>query len=90
MNSIQSLITEHVSILLQEYYRYHFRGFPIHELSLEVRAERVPELADVAAEVAKQLIPAFISSMHQMSKILNGSQMAEKEQKQFNLKLEEN
>lgn len=86
MHSIQFLITEHVSILLQEYYQYHFRGFPLHELSLEVKAERVPELADAAEVVAPELVPAIISALHRMNGNLNGhTRPASKKQKYVNL-----
>lgn len=92
MDSIQALLTdhEHLAILLQAFYQYHFRGVPLHELNIEVRAETVAELADAASAVIPELIPAIISALHSMNANLNGhTRAASKKQKQYNLALEE-
>lgn len=92
MDSIQSLITdpEHLAILLQAWYQYHFRAVPVHVIDIEVKAETVPELAKAANKVIPELIPAIISALHLMNANLNGhTQAAAKKQKQFNLQLEE-
>ena len=90
MDSIQALITDHdhLATLLQAYYQYHFRGVPLHELHLEVKAETVPELVKAASTVTPELIVAIISALHQMNAKLNGHTQAAS-QKQFNLAGEE-
>lgn len=93
MHSIQSLITdhEHLATLLQAFYQFHFRGVPLHELHIEVRAETVPELVKAASAVTPELIPAIISALHLMNANLNGhTQAVSKKQKQFNLAIGEN
>ena len=67
MESIQALISEHISVLLQYYFEQHFTGLPDYENELTLnlnQSHTTPQLQKVSDTLSRQLVGPFIATLH--------------------------